>query len=724
MLVWVASCDRVACWGDELAEPPLPATASALFRANDVDEVFRPAQFQPRGAVELSVGTGTDSTSAGRAAISFGSRAAASALLDDSRGSRAVGSGADIVLGIEAKARVTTDAGNLLGKSPSALNISAQQRNPVTTETRVRGEGVGQLLASGSYWLPARMDLDTMLSKLDSRIVLDMMVIKGPYNSRFGPGFSFVDIALLPAPRYANGHQTAGYTSFDFKSNGEQWYGRTSVSGGDNNWGYRIEYGHRTGNDYRTGAGGGQGFKIPASYNSRDWDLALGWDLDADSTLEFSYLRLDQTSVEYPGYVYDMDFLVTDGFELVYTKENQQHFDRMTVETWYNQTRFTGNAQGLTKRQQIPELTAAVGTLAFTAADVSSTGFSAATSWGEPQARMFTLGTDLRIVKQELVEFNNLSGALERSGFIPKSAWINPGIFLERVVNPTDRLQVTAGARVDWLATNANGADSGGEVFRDREFTMWSAFLTSACEASSTTTVNAGVGFATRPPQLAELYADRATISMLQHGINLTIGDQNLDEAQRLQADLGFVTQRDYFVGGLNGFYSWTWDFITYDGGAGDTFVFTNTNLATIWGVEAFAEWDASNSATLFATLSYVEGDDRDFNNEPLPSIPPLESRLGVRLHEESEVPVWSVEFSARLVAAQNRVAADLLERATSGFAVFDLRGYWNVTDRMILIGGVENLTDRFYREHLDIRSGIGVFRPGMNAYVGSELSY
>ena len=50
-----------------------------------------------------------------------------------------------------------------------------------------------RLLASGSYWAPARQDLDTMLSKIDSRIISDMIVIKGPYSARYGPGFDFVD---------------------------------------------------------------------------------------------------------------------------------------------------------------------------------------------------------------------------------------------------------------------------------------------------------------------------------------------------------------------------------------------------------------------------------------------------------------------------------------------------------------------------------------------------
>ena len=63
-------------------------------------------------------------------------------------------------------------------------------------------------------------------------------------------------------------------------------------------WGFRVGYGHRTGNDYVSG----DRTQIPSSYNSRDLDLAVGHDLANSSHLEFKLLRLDQTNVEFPGY--------------------------------------------------------------------------------------------------------------------------------------------------------------------------------------------------------------------------------------------------------------------------------------------------------------------------------------------------------------------------------------------------------------------------------------
>jgi outer membrane receptor protein involved in Fe transport len=180
--------------------------------------------------------------------------------------------------------------------------------------------------------------------------------------------------------------------------------------------------------------------------------------------------------------------------------------------------------------------------------------------------------------------------------------------------------------------------------------------------------------------------------------------------------------------------------------------------LATLDGFEVLGEYDLDPRWTPFVNVKYVEGTDWTRNGrfatkrntpgspservyglprgyfsevpgsaiEPLPGILPLETRLGIRLHPADSTRRWTVEFSARVVAAQDRVAASLLESPTPGFTVYDLRAYWRPRDRWLLVGGVENLTNKLYREHLDFRSpdGISMFQPGVNFYCGSELTY
>ncbi len=83
----------------------------------------------------------------------------------------------DLVRGSEAMPRSASDLGSLLKKSPSALSTGSQMRTPIVNDPRIRGSRIGSLAASGSHWVPARADLDTVLSKFDSRQIESVSII-------------------------------------------------------------------------------------------------------------------------------------------------------------------------------------------------------------------------------------------------------------------------------------------------------------------------------------------------------------------------------------------------------------------------------------------------------------------------------------------------------------------------------------------------------------------
>ena len=694
----------------------------------------------------------------------------------------------------EASRLPSSDAGALLGSSLSVVGVRLQKRNQIVTDVRTRGSHVGQILASGSYWVPARADLDTLLNKIDSRAIEEMTVIKGPYSARLGPGLNFIDFSLIPAPRY-DGFQSHGSSSFDFKANGRQWYGRQTVDAGSDNWGVRVSYGHQTGNDYDTGDGSGAGFQIPASYNSANLEAAFGWSPTESDHIDFQYLRLDQTGVEYPGMVFDMRFLATDAFELMYVAEDRVGFDLMEFEVWYNQTRFEGDTFGAGKNRQIPTLRCnlfpfdgsgdvdaiddcilmpgmGVGD-AITDAEVLTTGYSSIFSWGDEGQPQLSLGNDFRLVKQRLNDIEIFAPPADSNFPIPPSYWINPGLLMEYVVPSDSGLVVRTGGRVDFVATDADNIVPGvGEtietapgVFQsipilisdrlltdslDRHFTLWSFFATGEQRVDENTTLTGGFGFAQRAPTLTELYTAGSFINLLQSGLTTLTGDPDLRKERLTQIDLGINYDNGDLRGSVNGFYSWIRDYITFDGGLiteaqigqkNNRVALVNTELATLSGVELFGELDLTPMLTTFATMSYIHGRDHtrlppsrrrsvgarsgSFDpSEPLPSIAPLESVLGLRFHSAQQELPWSIEFQARVVTGQERIAFTLFERQTPGYTILAIRSFWQVRENLMLTGGVENLGDKFYRSHLDYRAGLGVFQPGVNAYFGSELTY
>src|SRR5262249_29262822 len=120
---------------------------------------------------------------------------------------------------------------------------------------------------------------------------------------------------------------------------------------------------------------------------------------------------------------------------------------------------------------------------------------------------------------------------------IPDSTAVNPGLFLEANIPVGDRLSFHSGARVDYMHTSSHnrlisgnidifgGAQAPGivvdrsnvnpQVFSvapwddrlNRDFGLYSAFLSSEYKIDDALTGLMGFGYAMRPPTLTELYA-------------------------------------------------------------------------------------------------------------------------------------------------------------------------------------------------------------------------
>lgn len=721
------------------------------------------------------------------------------------------------------------DASDLLTKSVTSTGVDIQRRNPIIADPRIRGLRNTQFnaYADGAYYIPSRLDLDSVISRFDPGSIRDILVIKGPYSPFYGPGFAFVDIGTLDSPRY-DCLQHHGRTSLGYQTNGQRWDGVQSILVGDCDWGFRATYNILQGNDYEDGFGN----PVSSSYLSNNVSFALGVDFSPVSKLEFKGFSVVQNGIELPGYYFDIDQLNAEGYTMRYTLLDQGLFDKLTLDTWYNYTASSGNTLLNPKQRFVDTLlrvsfdqpgstprydTSNPNPVGNPFLDLSNTrfagrsiGYRLATSWGPKDAPLLTLGTDLNVFGQQLQEsilFRQFGGAnyvttnlntgiplqpgqveqYYQSQGIPASQSANPGIFFQSDYKLTEDFKIRTGGRYDYVSTQSNPRiisgnidffgppvrvpQGGGSRFDDRElyrysvnpndttlareFNLGSGFLQGEYAVSQKITATAAVGYAMRAPTLTELYASGPFIGVLQQGTSRLIGDPNLKSEKLLQVDLGLRAEFETWQAGINGFYAWVDDFITYDVnrfGQGLTqVIYTNTDRATLSGAELFGQVEATSWLTTFGTLSYVKGVDQTLRDnrrqnivassrrdtvlnrvpdtEALPGVPPLESRLGLRFHECSKNPRWQVELSARVVNGQNYVATTLGEFPTAGFTVFDIRTFWRARDNWLLTAGIENVGDIRYREHLDPISGNLIntnplYRPGINFYFGSQVTY
>lgn len=675
------------------------------------------------------------------------------------------------------------DLASSLAENVDALQ--AQVRTPISTAPYIRGFKNGQIYAQqdGVYWVSARPDLDSILSKIDPGTIERVDVLSGPYTTVLGPGFTSIDAISLPTPRYENGPESHLQTNASYLNNGRQWYGRETLYGGAENWGYRLSYGHRTGNDYRSG----DSTSIPASYNNRDVRADLGYDLNPDQQLAFTYRRVDLTNAEYPGQFFDIGSQVVNAFSARLTdKDPFAPWTRLDVDGWYNRTWYTGDNTNLSKRtfnvvpriegaltrntqsllagRGIPSTDVSTDFLGLTDGDLMSTGARLATMFGDVEDANLTMGADVRRLNQQIHETfaittvnNSVSPATVTgdvfSTNVPRSGLTDPGLFAELRLPTASYWRSGLGARVDLVHTDAMRSDllTGKNLEqRDRynslaqNDALYAFFLTNRIELDPNWTANLDFGHAQRAPTLIDRYADGVFLGIIQNGFSRVIGDPRVKKERNWQIDLGLSGDYENWRGSIRGFHAWILDYITYgvnDIGDPDNarlLITQNTPLATLSGCELSNDFDLNPFLTPFATFAYVYGHDQAIG-KPLPSIPPMYGRLGLRLHDRDHGRTWGIEAFARVVAQQNREGVLRLgptnfasvEERTAGFTTVHLRAYWSVNENLHLVSGIDNLFDRNYLEHLSLRLTADSFNgqnavlsPGFSPYFSMQWTY
>ena len=679
-----------------------------------------------------------------------------------------------------------TDAASALQDSNEIQTVNIQRRSAISFDPRIRGYRLGQVLTygEGAYFMPVRPDLDSMLSKIDPQLTDNISVIPGPYTTRLGPGFSFLDVNLTDTPRYQNGPEAHNRFGYDFRSNGSRQYARDAFYGGGADYGYIVNAGFRNGVDYL--AGNGQ--KIPGSYNVNNITAQVGIDLGSYTKLETRYDFLDQTKTEYPGQLFQVDNLQTDNASFSLHDYDDPCADiRMRIDGWYNHTPLrgsVGSAGGgifrirdrIEAAFEINDPGASIFDFdGFVTASLETSGGRVELLRGDEDYGLLRAGVDVRHQRQQIDEEFRLARdnvAIPPPIFVntnmPPSESFNPGIYAEVSMPLSGYWKSRLGARVDYVHTTAFVTDPTSNFDTDlsdptpftlrNDDTPYAFYLTNDVQLTDCWAGSLSFGQAQRPPTLIERYTDGAFISVLQSGFTRVIGDPTLNQERLWQIDGGLTADYGNARVRVGGYHSWILDYITFIGPSvielsGARLVrYTSTPLATLTGFEFSADADLNSSWNAYIGSHYVQGQDETLG-APLPGIPPLDNRIGLRWHDPVDPDLMGVDFGVRIVATQDRVGVirtggglaplgqATVEAETPTFVVVNVRGYWNPRDNVNFVAGVENLFDNTYLEHLDLRLREQVnstpevgepgtfnpafaYAPGITPYIGMTVTY
>ncbi len=312
---------------------------------------------------------------------------------------------------------------------------------------------------------------------------------------------------------------------------------------------------------------------------------------------------------------------------------------------------------------------------------------------------------------------------------LPGTRQQSTALFAELRPPRRDRLAFEAGLRVERVESSADDGLADRNLYfayhRTRttaaDDTLLSGNLGLSWTPDERWELDLRLGSAARPADPQELF-----FALRRMGSDW-VGNPELASPRQTQLDLGARYRSDRFTFDLGLWAAELDDAVTLVDGArlesvpgvmnrhARTYI---NHDARMWGGELAVRVPLGKDFILRATLDLARGSralapeagvvDRD-----LPEIPPLGGSLALRW----EPGRWHVELEGVAAAAQSRVDSGLNETATSGWEILNLRAGVEL-GRFALLGGLDNLFDRGYREHLSylrdpFRAGVEVPEPG-----------
>ncbi|MFP4024133.1 MAG: TonB-dependent receptor, partial [Thiohalospira sp.] len=330
---------------------------------------------------------------------------------------------------------------------------------------------------------------------------------------------------------------------------------------------------------------------------------------------------------------------------------------------------------------------------------------------------------------------------------IPNACFGSAGLFFQNEQNLLDdRLKVTLGGRLDGIRiANEEGYDIDYLIMNDvlnetppnqritfnknEEYKFsWSANLGFLYALTEEMDLSLSGGRSFRAPSLEESF------KYIDLGNFVRLGDPSLNPEKGYSLDFGWRIWKPKFQFKVNGFANWLTDMIvekegefiySYTTGVVDTvgaFINSNVDKARLYGVDLNFQYNFYGNFVFHGSGSYVRGEDTK-NNTNLPLIPPMNGRLGLKYTFPKYL---GVDFIAIGFADQGKVAEG--ETETKGFARFDFRVHSALINldfaKLQFFGGIENIGDKAYRNHLATNRGAIDIEPGRNFYIKMKVLF
>jgi hemoglobin/transferrin/lactoferrin receptor protein len=320
---------------------------------------------------------------------------------------------------------------------------------------------------------------------------------------------------------------------------------------------------------------------------------------------------------------------------------------------------------------------------------------------------------------------------------VPESQFQSLGLYAQDEWNLVpDKIKVILGGRLDKInisnkqlynpvyiisngVVNYNPPDSLQWKAEDINNYSWSANLGLTYTVQNGFNINVSAAHSFRSPSLEERY------QFIDLGNVVELGNPNLDPEKGYFFDGGIKLWNNDISLTLDGFYNYIADLVVqksgfYEGRA--ALINSNVGKASLYGFDGSMEYNFYSSLVFYLDASYVRGRNIE-ENQNLPQIPPFNGTIGIR------TPITdflNIDFSSTIFAGQNKIAPG--EITTPGYVYYDV--YFSSKNFSLynlnyqLYCGIENLTNKEYRNHLATNRGGVTVEPGRNIFVKAVVGF
>ncbi len=559
-------------------------------------------------------------------------------------------------------------------------------------------------------------------------------LIRGPYSVRYGPTMGAVINIITQKPAYSQGFKTSGHIEGGYEFNGNGISGRTAILMTNKNYDLMLDGGLTDYGDYVNG----NGETVPSSFRHYDYAVKFGFSPKTSQRLQINWRQNFARDIDHAALPMDSEFdnssIISADYGIDYPGKKLLSIQLKGYYSYVDHLMSNKNRPNF----KIVEAESPVN----------------ASTWGgklemgiksSPKSVIHT-GVDLRMIhkngyRYRLVKIMN-GQPVEPPKLFKDLIWqnshnYNTGIFAERSFFLGPQWDLTTGARVDFLSSNALDPAPDFEALYGEINNTFNTNLSLSATLRYTSgedgMIMLSMGRGQRSASLIEKYINHFTIGMDAYEY---VGNPYLKPEVNNQIDL---TAKGHFgIISLTGdlFYSFFQHYITavvdediprkFQPNLEPKFAkrFINLDRAWQYGFQAGVNYRIVSPFNIYAGVYYTRAQNVDFN-EPLPEISPLTGLFSLSFEKEK----YFIEWNGRVVARQDKVAPSFDESPSPGFQVWNLTGGYTPFSFVTITLAIRNIFNANYYEHLsrpykNLMEKNMFYEPGRQFKIGLSLNF